>query len=95
METKFSGLLDLIADAFPSAGQFMDCSFYIILSLFLFRYLCSLSEEEIRMPNTRAMADLMLSTIKVDSENESRLERFVSVFCHFVLPFTEVYCGFC
>ncbi|XP_065067715.1 ubiquitin carboxyl-terminal hydrolase 34-like isoform X1 [Rhopilema esculentum] len=39
------------------------------------RYLCSLSEEEIRMPNTRAMADLMLSTIKVDSENESRLER--------------------
>ena len=43
---------------------------------YLCRYLCCLSEDEIRMPNTRAMADLMLSAIKVEIENESRLERY-------------------
>eukprot|EP00794_Sanderia_malayensis_P020521 gene20521-22540_t len=37
-------------------------------------YLCNLPEDEIRMPNTRAMADLMLSTVKFEDDGEPKID---------------------
>ena len=56
---------------------------FIAFNFLIHRYLCNLPEEEFRLSNARAMADLMLNTVKVQIDNSPKLDKYVLFALYF------------